>query len=288
MNKLRAKSYAKVNLSLDVKGKRDDGYHIVNMVLQSIDLCDKLEFEINSDIVFECDNKYIPSDGSNLIVKAANLLKREFGGYGALIRLNKNIPAAAGLAGGSSNAAATLVALNKLWDLNIDLPMLKQLAVSLGADVPFCIEGGTKVASGIGDVLLDIKTPQLKLLIVKPPLFVSTKDVYTEYDKLDFIENNYTIKMIDAINSDSIACICRSLGNDLERVTIKNYPIIGEIKKKMIERGASGTLMSGSGPTVFGIFDNWDSLNMAYNAFLNEGFFVYIANTIDKGIELYE
>ncbi|KAA5805585.1 4-(cytidine 5'-diphospho)-2-C-methyl-D-erythritol kinase [Thermoanaerobacterium thermosaccharolyticum] len=288
MEKLMAKSYAKINLSLDVKGKRDDGYHIVNMVLQSIDLCDKLEFEINDDIVFECDNKYIPSDGSNLIVKAANLLKREFGGYGALIRLNKNIPVAAGLAGGSSNAAATLVALNKLWDLNIDLSMLKQLATSLGADVPFCIDGGTKVASGIGDVLLDIKTPQLKLLIVKPPLFVSTKDVYTEYDKLDFIENNYTIKMIDAINSDSIAYICRSLGNDLERVTIKNYPIIGEIKKKMIERGASGTLMSGSGPTVFGIFDNWDSLNMAYNAFLNEGFFVYIANTIDKGIELYE
>ncbi|MGF7398058.1 4-(cytidine 5'-diphospho)-2-C-methyl-D-erythritol kinase [Thermoanaerobacterium thermosaccharolyticum] len=288
MNKLRAKSYAKINLSLDVKGKRDDGYHIVNMVLQSIDLCDKLEFEINSDIVFECDNKYIPSDGSNLIVKAANLLKREFGGYGALIRLNKNIPAAAGLAGGSSNAAATLVALNKLWDLNIDLPMLKQLAVSLGADVPFCIEGGTKVASGIGDVLLDIKTPQLKLLIVKPPLFVSTKDVYTEYDKLDFIENNYTIKMIDAINSGSIVDICSSLGNDLERVTIKNYPIIGEIKKAMIKRGALGALMSGSGPTVFGIFEDWDSLSEANNAFLDEGFFAYIANTIDKGIELYE
>lgn len=288
MDKLKAKSYAKINLALDVKGKRDDGYHFVEMVLQSIDLYDKLEFEMCDDIVLECDRKVVPTDRSNLIIKAANLLKREFGGYGVHIRLEKNIPVAAGLAGGSSNAAATLVALNKLWNLNIKLPVLKDLAVSLGADVPFCIEGGTKVAAGIGDVLQDLDTPHLKLLIVKPHISVSTKDVYTEYDNLAFIENNYTKNMIDAISSGSIMNICMSLGNDLERVTIKNYPIIGDIKKMMVERGALGTLMSGSGPTVFGVFDDSAKLDVAYNSFVADGFYAYISNTIDKGIELYE
>ncbi|AFK85770.1 MULTISPECIES: 4-(cytidine 5'-diphospho)-2-C-methyl-D-erythritol kinase [Thermoanaerobacterium] len=288
MNKLKAKSYAKINLALDVKGKRDDGYHFVEMVLQSIDLYDKLEFEMCDDIVLECERKDVPTDRSNLIIKAADLLKREFGGYGVHIRLKKNIPVAAGLAGGSSNAAATLVALNKLWNLNIKLPVLKDLAASLGADVPFCIEGGTKAASGIGDVLQDLETPHLRLLIVRPSVSVSTKDVYTEYDNLAFIENNYTKNMIDAIRSGSIINICMKLGNDLERVTIRNYPIIGDIKKMMVERGALGTLMSGSGPTVFGIFDDSKKLDAAYDSFVADGFYAYISNTIDKGIELYE
>ncbi|SNX53941.1 4-(cytidine 5'-diphospho)-2-C-methyl-D-erythritol kinase [Thermoanaerobacterium sp. RBIITD] len=288
MERLKAKSFAKINLALDVKGKRDDGYHYVDMVLQSIDLCDILEFELNDELILLCNNKEVPLDENNLIIKAAKLLKKEYGGCGALIKLTKNIPIAAGLAGGSSNAAATLIALNKLWNLKIDVDILKKLALLLGADVPFCIDGGTKVAGGIGDILMNIKTPYLKILLVKPSISVPTKDVYRLYDKLEFIGNNYTMKMVDAINSHNIINIANRLGNDLERVTTNMHPIIRDIKKSMIKRGAIGSLMSGSGPTVFGIFDDDLALERAFNAFIKEGFFTYIANTIDKGIELYE
>lgn len=288
MERLKAKSFAKINLALDVKGKRDDGYHYVDMVLQSIDLCDILEFELNDELILLCSNKEVPLDENNLIIKAAKLLKKEFGGCGALIKLTKNIPIAAGLAGGSSNAAATLIALNKLWNLKIDVDILKKLALLLGADVPFCIDGGTKVAGGIGDILMNIKTPYLKILLVKPSISVPTKDVYRLYDKLEFIGNNYTMKMVDAINSNNIINIANRLGNDLERVTTNMHPIIRDIKESMIKRGAIGSLMSGSGPTVFGIFDDDLALERAFNAFIKEGFFTYIANTIDKGIELYE
>lgn len=288
MNKITAKSFSKINLSLDIKGKRNDGYHLIESVLQSIDLCDVLEFELYDDIELLSDNKNIPLDRNNLIIKAAELLKKEFGGSGAIIKLKKNIPVAAGLAGGSSDAAATLLALNKLWSLNINKDTLTKFSLAIGADVPFCINGGTKFAEGIGDILKEIDFTKLNLLIVKPNISVSTKEVYQLYDKIPNIDNGFSRNMIDAIQRHNINDIASSLGNVLELVTAKKYPIIKSIKDLMIERGALNSLMSGSGPTVFGIFDNKTKLKLAYKSFIKDGFYASITKTVDKGVLISE
>ncbi|MDI6604744.1 MAG: 4-(cytidine 5'-diphospho)-2-C-methyl-D-erythritol kinase [Thermoanaerobacteraceae bacterium] len=285
MEKLIVKSYAKINLSLDVLGRRADGYHLVSMVMQSVNLYDMLVFEKSDNLSINCNNKDIPLDENNLIMKAALILKDKYGGSGAEIFLNKKIPIAAGLAGGSSNAAATLHALNKLWKLNLNKKDLKEIALLLGADVPFFIEGGTKLSEGIGERLKDLKAPKMSVLIVNPAINISTAEVYKRYDDLNIINNNYTKKMIKAINSGNIYNIAEKLGNDLERVTINMYPVIEKIKTDMAELGAIGTLMSGSGSTVFGIFDEDKLLQNAEKEFNKRGFFAYIANTIDKGIE---
>jgi 4-diphosphocytidyl-2-C-methyl-D-erythritol kinase len=285
MGKLIVKSYAKINLSLDVLGRRADGYHLVSMVMQSVNLYDMLVFEKSDNLSINCNNKDIPLDENNLIMKAALILKDKYGGSGAEIFLNKKIPIAAGLAGGSSNAAATLHALNKLWKLNLNKKDLKEIALLLGADVPFFIEGGTKLSEGIGERLKDLKAPKMSVLIVNPAINISTAEVYKRYDDLNIINNNYTKKMIKAINSGNIYNIAEKLGNDLERVTINMYPVIEKIKTDMAELGAIGTLMSGSGSTVFGIFDEDKLLQNAEKEFNKRGFFAYIANTIDKGIE---
>ncbi|QSZ27478.1 4-(cytidine 5'-diphospho)-2-C-methyl-D-erythritol kinase [Aceticella autotrophica] len=285
MEKLIVKSYAKINLSLDVLGRRSDGYHLVSMVMQSVNLYDMLVFEKSDNLSINCNNRDIPLDENNLIMKAALILKDKYGGSGAEIFLNKKIPIAAGLGGGSSNAAATLYALNKLWKLNLNKKDLKEIALLLGADVPFFIEGGTKLSEGIGERLKDLKAPKMSVLIVNPAVNVSTAEVYKRYDDLNISNNNYTKKMIKAINSGNIYNIAEKLGNDLERVTINMYPIIEKMKTDMAELGAIGTLMSGSGSTVFGIFDEDKLLQNAEKEFNKRGFFAYIANTIDKGIE---
>ncbi|MGB9679043.1 MAG: 4-(cytidine 5'-diphospho)-2-C-methyl-D-erythritol kinase [Thermoanaerobacteraceae bacterium] len=282
---ISVKAYGKINLSIDVKGKRDDGYHYVKMIMQSINLFDILTFKKSNHIEFICDRNDIPKGDANIIIKAAKLLKNLYGGSGALIELKKNIPMAAGLAGGSADAAATLAALNILWNLNLDNNELKDIAVRLGADVPFCLEGGTKIAEGIGEVLKELNTFQGELLLVKPDIFVSTKDIYEEFDRRNFMSQDYTQKVIEALIKNDKKNVYKNMGNDLENVTKEKYPVVSRIKSDMLKRGAVGALMSGSGPTVYGIYEDESKLKESYNSFRKEYSYVFHSKTINKGIE---
>ncbi|OPJ54802.1 4-(cytidine 5'-diphospho)-2-C-methyl-D-erythritol kinase [Alkalithermobacter paradoxus] len=259
---IKLKSRAKINLSIDVVGKREDGYHLVEMIMQSIDLYDNIQIEeIKEDkIIIQSENKNVPLDESNIMYKAASLVKQKFNiKTGVKINLHKNIPVAAGMAGGSSNGAAVLVGLNNIWNLNLREDELMDLGLSLGADVPFCIMGGAALAQGIGEKLTKIKgLKDTHILICKPNIFVSTKDVYTNLDMSKVRKRPDTQMLLDYINKEDIKGLCTNMENVLESVTEKKYPVISEIKNKMIKYKALGSMMSGSGPTVFGIFDDYE------------------------------
>ncbi len=256
------KAYAKINLGLDVIGRRDDGYHLVRMIMQSIDLCDELSFEKTDDgkITIITSNSRIPTDKSNLIWKAANQLQKEYScSNGALISLKKHIPMAAGMAGGSTDAAATYIALNELWGLGLSRDRLCELAVKLGADIPYCICGGTALSEGIGEELTFLRDiPSCHIVIAKPAIDVSTAWAYTTLDSAP-IENHPDIDgMRNAIEKKDLVGITDRLGNVLEPITSGKYPIIEDIRQVLLSNGALGARMSGSGPTVFGIFENKD------------------------------
>lgn len=258
MNSIRLKAYAKINLGLDVLGKRPNGYHDVRMIMQSIGLHDKLTISLQKkdEINVSTNLHYLPTNENNLVYKAAELIKNEFGiNSGVFIELEKRIPVAAGLAGGSSDAAATLYGLNKLFRLNIPMNQLMEYGLQLGADVPFCLLRGTAISEGIGEVLTPLPSiPSCYILLVKPDISVSTKFVYENLDLAEHITHPDIDEIIDAINKKNLNHLIKNLGNVLETVTTKEYPIIKEIKEKMLELGALGSMMSGSGPTVFGIF----------------------------------
>ncbi|EOD01691.1 4-(cytidine 5'-diphospho)-2-C-methyl-D-erythritol kinase [Caldisalinibacter kiritimatiensis] len=261
MAEIKIESFAKINLCLDVLKRREDGYHEIKTVMQQIDLKDIITLKDNEDkVIIETNHPQVPTDSTNLVYKAWKLLSNRYNiDKGVYIKIDKNIPVAAGLAGGSSNAAAVLKGLNELWSLNISQKELMELAAQIGADVPFCIMGGTALAEGIGEKLTKLSSFSDKLiLLAKPSISVSTAYVYKnlELNKIDFRPNtNDIIRYIEENNLESLAT---NMGNVLETVTIKEYPIIKEIKDKMIQYGALGSLMSGSGPTVFGIFKNED------------------------------
>ena len=268
--KLERKAYAKINLGLDVTGKRDDGYHIVRMIMQNVDLYDTLTFEDNEtgEISLSASSEKIPTDDSNLICKVAKQLQKEFGvKKGADIHLVKRIPVAAGMAGGSTDGAAAYVALNELWNLGLDKDKLCELAVKLGADIPYCIIGGTALAEGIGEELTVISDmPACHIVIAKPSIDVSTGWVYKELDSKE-IENHPDIDGIRAaIESGDIKAMCSLIGNVLEQVTAGKYTVIGDIEKLLDESGAVGAFMTGSGPTVFAIFDDVDKAKNGYEA----------------------
>ena len=258
---IKEKAYAKINLGLDVLRRREDGYHEVKMVMQSIGICDELYFSTNADvkgIELKTDVDNLACDDSNLIVKAAKLITEKYNiKQGVRIVLEKNIPMAAGMAGGSSDAAATLRGINRLFGLGLTEEELCKMAVKIGADVPFCVCGGTYLAEGIGEKLTKLPDmPSCVVLVVKPDFDVSTKHVY-ENLHVDTIEKHPDMDtIIDCVNRGDIGGVAFNLENILENVTVKEYPIIDEIKKKMIEFGAMNSLMSGSGPTVFGLFDS--------------------------------
>lgn len=256
---MNIKAYAKINLGLDVIKRREDGYHEVRMIMQSIDLSDELivEEKDSPGIAISTNNGELPVNEDNLIYKAAKLLSDEFGiNKGVDIKLTKNIPIAAGLAGGSTDAAATMIALNELWDLRLSQKDLMSLSVKIGADVPYCIMGGTVIAEGIGEKLTPINNcPDCFLLIAKPPVGVSTKYVYQNL-KIEGNSHPDIDAIISAIDASDIKSVANNLGNILESVTIPLHPVIDTIKNMMVEDGALGSLMSGSGPTIFGIFDN--------------------------------
>lgn len=244
---------AKVNLTLDILGKRDDGYHEVEMIMQSIDLADIVTLEDAENIIVETDLAELADDRTNLAYRAAELLRDTYGkGRGAHIRIEKKIPLAAGLAGGSSDAAVVLLGLNELWKLGLDIDKLTALGARLGSDVPFCMIGGTMLAKGRGEVLARVPSlGEYPLVLVKPPLGVSTAAAYGGY-RAENVETHPTAdRMIRAIESGNITRVYEAMGNVLETVTIPLRPEIDEIKRALVEAGADKAMMSGSGPTVF-------------------------------------
>lgn len=282
MEQLILESYGKINLGLDVLYKRADGYHELNTVMQQISLKDKLIFkEIDRGIKVESRGLKIPLDSTNLVYRAWEYLKELSGiDKGIHITIEKNIPVAAGLAGGSSNGAATLKALNQLWNLNLSLEELMKIGVKLGADIPFCLLGGTALAEGIGDILTPLKSfNDVYILLGNPGIGVSTEYAYS---KLELKEKKIIdiSKLIFCMDKKDLKCVGNSLENIMEKTIIEENPIIKRIKDNMLDNGALGTLMSGSGPTVFGLFEDEQSIKYAKQKLLEIIDKVYICKTI--------
>ena len=268
--KIERKAYAKINLGLDVTGVREDGYHIVKMIMQNVDLYDTLTFEDNDsgEIVLTASTDKIETDERNLICKVARQLKDKFNvKQGVTMHLVKRIPVAAGMAGGSTDGAATYLALNELWGLNLSKKELCELAVSLGADIPYCIIGGTALAEGIGEELTAISDmPTCHLVIAKPAIDVSTGWVYKELDSREGIKHPDIDGVKAAIEEGDLNKMCALIGNVLEEVTASKYKEVGQLEEILRKEGAVGAFMTGSGPTVFGVFDKKDAAEAGYRA----------------------
>lgn len=262
MDEISLQAYAKINLGLDVLRKREDGYHEVKMIMQNISLADTLVIRKSAEAGIRLqsndgtENPDVPMDQSNLVYKAIQMIKDEFGiTDGIEATLTKRIPVAAGMAGGSTDAAAALKGMNQLFSLGLSTQELCDRGVKLGADIPYCIQGGTALSEGIGEVLTTLpKMPACWILIAKPPINVSTAFVYGNLKANELTEHPDIDGMIQAIEAQDLAGIAQRLGNVLETVTVPAYPVIAEIKQVMLDAGAMQSLMSGSGPTVFGIF----------------------------------
>lgn len=267
MDKLELKALGKVNLGLDILGKKENGYHEVRMVMQTVYLYDRviLERSRTPGIRIETNLKFLPVNENNIAYKAAELLKNEFGiDEGIKMILDKHIPVAAGMAGGSSNAAAVLFGMNRMYGLGLSEEELKKRGVNLGADVPYCIMRGTVLAEGIGEKLTPLPSiPKCYVLIAKPPLSASTEIVYEKYDALSQVEHPDIDGIIQGLEIGDIGRVASGMGNVLEQVMLKEYPVIAQIKKAMLDLGALGALMSGSGPTVFGLFESRSQARMA-------------------------
>lgn len=251
------KAPAKINLMLDVLHKRNDGFHEVEMVMTMVDLADRLTLHDpgTSRISLSSQSGYIPLDDKNLAVRAARLLRQRFGiNRGVHMHLEKRIPVAAGLAGGSSDAAAALRGLNRLWELGLSTAELEELGAEIGSDVPFCVRGGTALATGRGEKLETIPSPpRCWVVLAKPPINVSTADVYGNLKAAEIAVHPSASGMREALEQGSFEAVCGGLGNVLEDVTLKLYPGVARLKQVMENLGADGVLMSGSGPTVFGL-----------------------------------
>lgn len=269
-NDISLKALAKINLGLDVVRRREDGYHEVRMIMQTIHLYDRLDIKRTkeSGIQIQTNLSFLPVNENNLIYKAAKLLMDEFSiTDGVSVKLDKRIPVAAGMAGGSTDAAAMLFGMNRLFSLGLTKRQLMERGVQIGADVPYCIMRGTALAEGIGEELSPLP-PMVKcpVLIAKPSISVSTKFVYQNLKLDDTTVHPDIDLLIEDIKSKNLYDIAAHMGNVLETVTIPNYPVIDEIKKHMLSHGAVGAMMSGSGPTVFGLFDDEDTAKKAYKA----------------------
>lgn len=272
MDKIQLKALAKINLGLDVLRRREDGYHEVKMIMQTIGLHDDLEIRKTKTpgIQVKTNLYYLPTNENNLVYKAAKLLMDEFQIQdGVSIQLKKRIPVAAGMAGGSSDGAAVLWGINQMYGMGLSMQALMERGVRLGADVPYCIQRGTALAEGIGEKLSVLPPmPKCTILIAKPGISVSTKFVYENLHANDLKPEQHpdVDSMIEAMRQKDLGLLCSRMGNVLETVTIPAYPVINEIKRTMIDNGAIGSMMSGSGPTVFGIFDSPTAAKQAMKA----------------------
>lgn len=274
-SEIRLKAMAKINLGLDVVRRREDGYHEVKMIMQNVYLYDDIVIVKKSEpgITVKTNLSFLPTNEDNLIYKAAKLLMDEFEiEEGVEVTLTKRIPVAAGMAGGSTDAAATMVGVNRIFNLGLTKQNLMDRGVKIGADVPYCIMRGTALSEGIGEILTELpRVPRCKVLIAKPQISVSTKFVYQNLKLSDDTVHPDIDGMIDAIKEKDIRGIANRLGNVLETVTIPQYPVISDIKNKMIEMGAMNSLMSGSGSTVFGLFDDEEKARNCYAEIKNSG-----------------
>lgn len=268
MKEIRLRALAKINLGLDVVGKREDGYHEVRMIMQTVKLYDQIEIHRTDrpGIKVKTNLQYLPVNENNLVYKAAQLLMEEFEiTKGVSIQLRKVIPVAAGMAGGSSDAAAVLVGINRMFGLGLTKQELMERGVKIGADVPYCIMRGTALAEGIGEKLTRLAAmPKCYILLAKPGIHVSTKFVYTNLKAGELEVHPDIDGQIEALKDGDLHRLASLMGNVLETVTIPAYPVIGEIKEQMMEQGAIGAMMSGSGPTVFGLFEDKERARAAY------------------------
>lgn len=289
MKQISVKALAKINLGLDVVRRREDGYHEVRMIMQTIHLFDRLEIARTGTgkIVITTNLSFLPTNENNLVYKAAKLLMDEFQiKDGIEVKLHKHIPVAAGMAGGSTDAAAVLYGMNRIFDLGLSREELMERGVKLGADVPYCVMRGTALAEGIGEKLTPL-TSMVKcpVLIAKPQISVSTKFVY-ENLKLNAKTPHPDIdRLVADIEEKNLSKIAADMGNVLETVTIPNYPVIADIKQNMLEHGALNSMMSGSGPTVFGLFDKESTAVAAYEAMRESGLAkqVYLTSIYNVG-----
>ncbi len=277
------KAHAKINISLDVVGKRDDGYHLLEMIMQNIELYDEIYMEkIPEDIEIECNKPYIPTDERNLAYKAARLFFESFQiKSGVKISIKKNIPVAAGLAGGSTNAAAVLKGLRDLYEIDVNDDRLMEIGLRIGADVPYCIIGGTALCKGIGEVVIPLKSFKNHILVVVKPNFgVSTKDVYGALDISKINVHPDTERLLKAVELENLKDVTVLMRNVLENVTLKKHFLLRDIKRDMIRLGALNSMMSGSGPTIFGLFDDMLKAQKCYDRMKQKFNEVFITRTI--------
>ena len=280
---MKIKANAKINIALDVVGKREDGYHLLKMIMQTVDLYDVIEItKIDSDIKLICNKPYVPIDERNLAYKAAKLFKETYNiEDGVSINLIKNIPVSAGMAGGSTDAAGVLKLMNRIFNINASDEELRALGLKLGADVPYCINGGTALCEGIGEKITQLKPFNDKIVvIVKPPFGVSTKEVYKDFDLSKVIFHPRTEDIIRAMENDDIHFVSNNMKNLLENVTLRKHRVILNIKESMRSYDALGTMMSGSGPTVFAFFDDMLKAQICYDEMKKKYKDVFLSRTI--------
>lgn len=283
MDSIVTKAYAKINISLDVVGKRADGYHLLKMIMQTIDLYDVVKVKkINNGIILNSDKSYIPTDARNTAYKAAKMFLDKYNiNCGVNINIQKNIPVSAGLAGGSTDAAAVLRCMRKLFNINLNYYDLRKLGLSIGADVPYCISGGTALCEGIGEIITPLSRFNNKIIVlVKPNFGVSTKEIYKNLKLEKIHKHPNTEKLLEHIKKDKLIYLSKDMQNVLENVTIQMNPIIKKIKQDMIKLGALGSMMSGSGPSVFGFFNDMFTAQKCYDKFKKEYNEVFITRTI--------
>ncbi|EOR20255.1 MULTISPECIES: 4-(cytidine 5'-diphospho)-2-C-methyl-D-erythritol kinase [Clostridium] len=280
---MRSKAYAKINISLDIIGKRADGYHLLEMIMQSIDLYDEITIEKQKeDITIKCNKQYVPTDEKNLAYKAAKLFKEKYNiNDGVYIYIKKNIPVCAGLAGGSTDGATVLKIMNSLFNVNASNEELMELGLKLGADVPYCIKGGTALCEGIGEKVTELKNFKDKIIVlVKPPFGVSTRSVYQEFNIEKARNHPDTNLIIEAMEKDDLRLVCSNMKNLLENVTLRKHKILINIKEEMRYYGSIGTMMSGSGPTVFAFFDDMLKAQRCFEKMKEKYNDVFITRTV--------
>ncbi|MFD1362589.1 4-(cytidine 5'-diphospho)-2-C-methyl-D-erythritol kinase [Lentibacillus salinarum] len=276
---------AKINLSLDVLGKRPDGFHEVKMIMTTVDLADRIALsEIEEDrIEVSTDSPYVPNDERNIACKAARVFKQRYQlRQGVRIDIQKNIPVSAGLAGGSSDAAAVLRGLNQMWSVNASQDELIELGAALGSDVPFCISGKTAIGTGHGEKIRTLASPPpCYVVLAKPEIGISTRHIFPRVT-MDTLNHPNTDAVIRALETKDFADLCRHIGNALEGVTFPLYPEVKRIKDKMLQTGVSGAVMSGSGPTVVGLTGHFSKARRIYNGLRGFCSEVYIVQQLDR------